>query len=137
MNGLKKLANASLLLRVGLAVVFFYAAVSSFVNPKEWVGYLPTMLTENFSATLLLKFFSLYELLLAAWLLSGIYVRYAALLTAATLAGIVMSNLTIFVITFRDIALIFSALALAALENGDTKPKKAEKQNTMLSDLET
>lgn len=102
-----------LLLRVGLATVFLYAAISSVVYPSDWIGYLPGVLTEHFSATTLLKVFSIYELLLAAWLLSGIYIRCAALLCAATLSGIVVSNFSLFVISFRDIGLMFAALALA------------------------
>jgi len=103
-----------LLLRAGLAIILLYAAISSFANPQDWVGYLPGMLTERIPADILLKLFSIYELTLAAWLLSGVHVRYAALLCAATLAGIVVTNFELFAITFRDIALIFAALALAA-----------------------
>ncbi len=105
-----------LLLRGGLAVIFMYAAISSFANPQDWVGYLPNIIRDNFEAETVLHIFSAYELLLATWLLSGIYTRYAALLCAATLAGIVSSNFSLFAITFRDIALIFSALALASMD---------------------
>jgi len=104
-----------LLLRGGLAVIFLYASISGFVNPQDWVGYLPNILTEHVDPDTLLHFFSTYELVLAAWLLSGVYVRYAALLCAATLAGIVTSNFSLFAITFRDIALAFAALALASM----------------------
>ena len=102
-----------LLLRLGLATVFLYAAISSFLDPREWIGFLPPLLTEYVDGELLLKFFSVYELLLAAWLLSGVYVRYVALLCAATLAGIVVSNFSLFAISFRDIGLMLAALALA------------------------
>ena len=64
---------------------------------------------------MLFKFFSAYELALAAWLLSGVYARYAALLYAATLVGITVSNF-LFAISFRDIGLMFAALALACLK---------------------
>lgn len=104
-----------LLLRTGLITILLYAAVGSLVDPREWVGYLPGFMTDLVDGKLLLKGFSVYEFLLAAWLLSGVYTRYAALLTAATLAGIVLANYDLFAITFRDIALIFAALALAAL----------------------
>lgn len=104
---------APLLLRVGLATVFLYAAVSSLVSPREWIGYLPPVLTSHISGFTLLKFFSVYEFALAAWLLSGVYARYAGLLCAATLAGIVVSNFSLFAISFRDIGLVFAALALA------------------------
>jgi uncharacterized membrane protein YphA (DoxX/SURF4 family) len=107
----------ALLLRFGLAVIFSYAAIASFANPNEWIGYLPGLLTDHFSGDVLLKLFSLYELTLVVWLLSGVYVRYAALLCAATLSGIVVSNFELFIITFRDIALIFAALALATIQD--------------------
>ncbi len=104
---------APLFLRLGLATVLLYAAISSTLQPSDWIGYLPPLLTDRFDANILLKIFSVYELLLAAWLLSGVYVRYAALLCAATLAGIVTSNISLFAISFRDIGLMFAALALA------------------------
>ena len=104
----------ALLLRIGLATVFVYAAVSSTLAPREWVGYLPALATEHIRPELLLKLFSLYEVMLSGWLLSGLYVRFAALLAAATLAGITLSNFELFAISFRDIGLIFAALALAA-----------------------
>jgi uncharacterized membrane protein YphA (DoxX/SURF4 family) len=118
-KNLNKLLESSslpaLLLRVGLAIVFLYAAISSFISPREWIGYLPGLLTEHVAGTTLLHVFSVYELLLAAWLLSGVYTRWVALLCAATLAGIVTANFSLFAISFRDIGLIFAALALAAL----------------------
>lgn len=114
---------ATLLLRVGLAIMLVYAAVGSLVNPREWIGYFPSMLTDLMPANILLKIFSVYELSLAAWLLSGVCLRWAALFCAATLGGIVVANLDLLIITFRDIALIFAALALAALtwKKPDTK----------------
>ncbi|HKX23938.1 MAG TPA: DoxX family membrane protein [Candidatus Saccharimonadales bacterium] len=102
----------SLLLRLGLAIVFLYAAVSAFLVPDEWVGYLPQFMRDIVPADVLLPIFSIYELTLAVWLLSGLYVKYAALLVAATLAGIVAFNFQLFAISFRDIALIFAAVAL-------------------------
>lgn len=107
---------AALCIRIGLAVVFMYAAIDSFVNPNDWIGYLPSVLTDRFNGEVLLKFFSVYELALAGWLLSGIYMRYAAILCGATLAGIVASNFSLFPITFRDVALIFAAVALYFLD---------------------
>jgi uncharacterized membrane protein YphA (DoxX/SURF4 family) len=107
---------APLLIRIGLAVVFIYAAVSSTLSPDEWVGYLPPVLTALFPADILLKVFSVYELILAVWLLSGVCVRYAGLLAALTLTGIVVSNFSLFAISFRDIGLIFAALALVVYD---------------------
>lgn len=108
-----KPALTPLLLRAGLAIVFVYAAISSFVSPEDWVSYLPRFLTDHVSASTLLPIFSVYELALAVWLVSGVAVRYAALLCAATLAGIVVSNFSLLPISFRDIGLLMAALALA------------------------
>lgn len=104
---------APLFLRIGLATVFLFAAVSSFVSPDDWVGYLPSFVKAIVPATVVLAVFSVIELLLAAWLLSGVYVRFAALLAAVMLLGIVVSNFSLLPISFRDIGLIFAALALA------------------------
>lgn len=112
----RRLENKNLapgLLRVGLATMFLYAAISSLVSPRDWVGYLPPLLADHISGFTLVKFFSVYEFALAAWLLSGVYVRYAGLLSAATLGGIVLSNPSLLQISFRDIGLMFAALALA------------------------
>lgn len=105
----------TLLLRLGLVVILLYAAIGSFVDPREWIGYLPAFLTDIIDGSVLLNMFAIFELALTAWLLSGIYTRYAALVAAAMLTGIVLANFDLFAITFRDIALIFAALALAAL----------------------
>jgi len=103
----------SLFLRVGLATVFLYAAVSSFLAPNDWLGYLPGFLRAIIPATVLLSIFSVVEIILAAWLLTGVYVRFAALVCVAMLLGIVVSNFSLLAISFRDIGLIFAALALA------------------------
>lgn len=108
--------SPALLLRVGLAVVFIYAAVSATRSPQDWVGYLPHFATAIIAAGSLLKIFSVAEFGLALWLLSGKYVRYAGLLAFLLLAGIILSNLTLLPISFRDIGLAFAALALAATD---------------------
>ncbi len=112
----------SVLLRLCLATVFSYAAISSFISPNEWVGYLPPMLTNLVDPKLLLHIFSVYELALVVWLLSGVYIRYAALLCALTLGGIVVSNFGLFAISFRDIGLTLAALALAAEDFRKSQP---------------
>ncbi len=99
-------------LRIGLAVVFFYAAISSFLSPNDWSGYLPAFLREIIPANVLLLIFSVVEVILAIWLLTGVYVRFAALVCVVMLLGIVISNFSLLPISFRDIGLMFAALAL-------------------------
>lgn len=108
---------APVFLRVGLATVFLYAAISSFLNPNEWVGYLPSFVRDVLPVTVVLGVFSVMELIVAAWLLSGVYVRFAALVCVAMLLGIVVSNFSLLPISFRDIGLILAALALAVMKD--------------------
>lgn len=116
---LKNISSTKLavwILRLGVAFAFAYAGIASLLNPLEWEGFLPHFMTVLVPAATLIGLFAAYELVLAVWLLSGKYGRYAALLAAATFAGITFANLNSLIITFRDVSLILMALALAALE---------------------
>lgn len=106
----------SWVLRIGLAIVFLYAGISSLQHPLEWVGFLPGFMTKVIAATTLIKVFAIYELGLAVWLISGKLIRYSALLCTLTLAGIVITNPGQLITTFRDIGLAFMALALIFLD---------------------
>jgi uncharacterized membrane protein YphA (DoxX/SURF4 family) len=108
---------ASQLLRVGLAIVFLYAAIFSLKNPNEWIGYVPTYLAKGLSVGAILKLVSIVQIVLAVWLISGKYLRYAAALAALMLAVIIVTNWSQLYITFRDIGLLFMALALVILES--------------------
>ena len=103
------------LLRIALATMFLYAAISSFLQPSEWLGYLPSFVQAIFDGELVLKLFSVVEIALAAWLLSGVYTRYAALVAGVMLLGITVSNFSLLAISFRDIGLALVAFALALL----------------------
>lgn len=110
---------ATLILRVGLAFSFSYAALSSFLEPDQWIGWFPALLKQLIPNPPLLLLFSIYEILLAVWLLSGKKTFFAALLSAATLAGIVIFNLSQMIVVFRDLSLCLSALSLAVLTKDD------------------
>ncbi len=102
-----------LFLRLAIASVFYYAAIASFIEPDNWIGYLPQFLRHIFPATFLLSSFSLYEFFLATWIMSGWKSFYSACLASLTLIGIIISNITLIDIVFRDIAIFFASLALA------------------------
>jgi uncharacterized membrane protein YphA (DoxX/SURF4 family) len=107
--------HARLALQVALAFVFWYAAYSSWTKPDEWTTYVPSIMTGALSALTVLKLLAVYELVLGLWLLSGRYLKYAAILSALTLAGIVVLTPSQFLTTFRDVGLALAALALAFL----------------------
>lgn len=106
---------APILLRVGIAFTFFYAAIFSFLNPGDWVGFFPRFLRSIIADNLLLLFFSFYEIVLGFWLISGGFQFYSAVLSALTILGIIIFNLGALDIVFRDVGLFFAALALALL----------------------
>ena len=108
--------SAALFLRVGLGFVLLYAALSSFVEPLNWIGFFPAFLFRlGISEELVLGGFSLYEAALGLWLLWGKKVVYPALLSALIFGGITLFNLGAMDIVFRDAGLFFAALALAKL----------------------
>jgi uncharacterized membrane protein YphA (DoxX/SURF4 family) len=106
----------SWLLRIGLAAVFIYATVDAFREPEAWVSFVPHFTTNFVDAKIALDIISVLELVVAAGLLIGKYLRIWALISTALLGGIVIFNLNARLITFRDIGLVFMALALFFIE---------------------
>ncbi len=109
----------SFLLRTGLAVVFGYAAVASLLAPDDWIGFLPPFLRRReFSGTLLVLF-SIYEIALALWLLSNKQPFRAAAFAALTMVAIIIPNILVLDVIFRDAAILFMALGLMTLTKRD------------------
>jgi hypothetical protein len=104
------------ILRAALAFVFSYAAISALAVPDAWIGYLPHFLGSFVHLDKLLTVFGVGELVLALWLLSGKWSKWAALFAFFALAGIVLANLAAMFVTFRDIGLAVAALALFEAE---------------------
>ena len=107
---------AALLLRLGLAFVFGYAAIAAFREPAAWVSFVPSFVGTVIDPKLALDLLSVGQLVLAAWLLSGVYLTAAALVSFVFLAGVTVGNPGALLITFRDVALAVVALALACLD---------------------
>ncbi len=101
------------LLRISIASVFLYATVAATLQPFNWIGYIPQIARDMFPAQTLLLGFSLYQLLLSLWILSGWKSFFSASLAACTLLGIITANIAQVDILFRDFAIFFAAVALA------------------------
>jgi hypothetical protein len=108
------MGNVRLLLRIGLGITFLYASISALISPQDWIWYIPDLVTGVFPAGPLLFIHSIFELILGIWLLSSWKGFYAAFLSAVDLFIIVLANITIFSVVFRDVGLLFAALALLA-----------------------
>ena len=102
---------ASLLLRIGIAFSFLYAAIFSLINPTSWIGFLPKFAQ---SATILTTF-SIIEIALAIWLISNKKIYYASITSSLLFFGMIIFNLGALDIIFRDITILLATIALAIL----------------------
>jgi len=112
--------NKKYLLNIGLAFTLLYAGISAFINPFDWVGFVPMWVTKfGTSRELALHIHSVAEILLGVWLLSNFKVKWAGLVVALDMATILLANgfsKGILLITFRDIGLLFMAVYLAVAD---------------------
>ena len=105
----------SLLIRVGLAFVLIFASVEIFINPLSLIDYTPAFIFTFVPQNLFMYSFAAFETALALWLLSEKKLLIPSLITALMLFMIVVFNLDRFSILFRNVAIMFSALALASM----------------------
>jgi len=110
-SSMKNQEIASLLLRIGIAFSFIYAAIFSFINPISWIGFFPKFL----QASAVLVTFSIYEISLALLLIFNKKTYCIAILSALTMLGIVIFNLGALDIVFRDVTILLASIALAIL----------------------
>jgi len=103
----------ALFLRLGLAFVLAYAALTSFTDPSRFERYLPAMLAHPWIEHWCLPVFAAFELVLATALVTGRRLRAAALLSALTIGSITLVNPGHFDVLFRNVAVTCAALALA------------------------
>ncbi|MFB6246199.1 MAG: hypothetical protein ABEI74_01240 [Candidatus Pacearchaeota archaeon] len=108
--------DASFFLRLGLAFAFLYAGIDSLINPQNWIGFIPQFVANIIDPKIFLDVFSVFEIVLGVWLLSAWRSFEAAIVSALVLAGMTLTNLSLFNIIFRDISLVFAAIGLAVLE---------------------
>ncbi len=101
------------LLRVGLTAVFLFAGVSAILNPSSWAGFIPQFIRSIIEDKHFLYLHSAAEFALGIWLLSNKKIFYAASVATSSMFFIIIFNLPLLDIIFRDIAIFFMALALA------------------------
>jgi uncharacterized membrane protein YphA (DoxX/SURF4 family) len=105
------------LIRLALAFSFVYAGIGSLQNPDNWIGFVPGFVGEIISVPLFLTIFSVVQIILGLWLLSGKLKIISGLIAAAMLFGITLFNFTSMDIVFRDISLGLVAIAFAFSSN--------------------
>lgn len=106
---------AVLFLKIGLAFAFLYASISSLMDPFSWIGFLPDWAKIILPKETILTVFSIFEIILAFWILSSWKLFYSSIISAAIIAIIVLSNIGAMDILFRDIPIVLIAISLAIL----------------------
>ncbi len=108
-------ALISFFLRLAIAIPFLYAAIAAFLAPESWIGFLPGWVGLILPVEIALSLFSIFQIILSLWLLSGKWLRYSSILAAATLLGITVFNVGALDIVFRDVGLLLAAVSLILL----------------------
>lgn len=105
----------SFFLRLALSIPFLYAAIAAFLTPESWIGFLPSWVGIIMPVEIALGAFSIYQIVLSLWLLSGKWLKYSSLLASLTLLGITVFNVGVLDIVFRDVGLLLAAVSLTLL----------------------
>ncbi len=103
-------------LRLGLAFVYGYAAVEIYLNPANFLKYIPPMVQNMIPTDIFLLVFGIFEILLVLWLISGKKTEYAGLISFLLMVGIIIPNTAFFNVLFRNVAIALASLALSALD---------------------
>lgn len=101
------------LLRFAVAVPLLYAGIAGIITPDLWLGYFPSFVTALVDQHLVLTVWSVVEIGIGIWILSGWRIRWPAAFSALMFFLIVAFNSSQMIDLFRDIGLGFAALALA------------------------
>ena len=111
----------SFFLRTGLATVFLYAGIAVLLNPLGWAGFIPVWASNIFPENVFLPLHAALDIIIGIWLISGKKLFYASAAASLALFSIVVFNIEALDIIFRDIAILFSALALMLLHLKEVK----------------
>ena len=86
------------------------------LNPVDFLKYIPAFVSQAIPLQVFFLIFGIFESILALWFLSGKRTEYAGLISFFVMMAIVVFNLSLFSILFRDITIAFASLALTALD---------------------
>jgi hypothetical protein len=103
----------TLLMRIAIAFAFLYPPFDSYFHPYSWISFFPPFMLGHVSDGMLLFGWGAIEAIIAVWILSGKKIFIPSLAATILLLAIVVFNLSMFEIVFRDISLALVAATLA------------------------
>ncbi len=122
MNPEKTTKTAWLFIRVGFAFCFLYAGIAGFLHPEDWIGWFPKFMRDMIPEMLLLNVWGVYEIVTDLWILWGKHIFWPSVAASLSLAGLIVFNLSVMDVIFRDVTILAVAIALT-IENF---PKKTQ-----------
>ncbi len=106
-------SHNTILLRIAIALAFIYPPVDAFFNPNAWISYFPSFMLNIVPNVVLLSAWGILEIIIAVWILSGKKIFLPSLAAGILLCLIVVFNIPLMEILFRDVALALVAFTLA------------------------
>lgn len=103
---------ALICLRTGLGLTFLWIGIDMMRHADLWIGYIPAQLPFGITRETGLQITALLDSLLGVVLILGFFRKIAALIAAAHLAGILVTQ-GIDAVLIRDVGLLGASLALA------------------------
>lgn len=105
-----------LLLRIGLGITFVLTGVLILKDDDKWAHMVPRWFAQHTpSVRSFMIATAWFDLVVGAWLMSGYFTGIAAAIAAIHLLGVLIATgKHTFHETYRDIGLVFMAVALAA-----------------------
>src|ERR1035437_5072592 len=101
-----------LIARIGLAFPFIYAAIASLIHPTFWIGFFPNFLTNLISPNILITAWAILQIVIGLWLVLGKNILIPSILAAIMILGILVFNLKLLDIIFRDVSILASSVVL-------------------------
>lgn len=106
--------NAILMLKLGVAFAFIYPALSAFIDPSQWIGYVPMWVEQIIPRELFLPIFSTIEIIVALGVLFWNN-PIPSIVAGMMLVSIIIFNRNEFSVVFRDLSIATMAFGLALL----------------------
>lgn len=106
--------NAILVLKAGLAFAFIYPALSAFIDPSAWIGYVPEWVSTFLPREIFLLIFSPIEIVVALGILFWDD-ALPSIVAGVMLVSIVVFNYNELSVVFRDLSIATMAFSLALL----------------------
>ena len=105
-------AYAPSILRISIALVFFWFSINPLIAPSNWTGFLPEFLGSYPNPEIFIYMNAIFELIFGTLLILGFFVRISALLLGLHLIGITIA-LGYNAIAIRDFGLAIAALCVS------------------------